>query len=335
MTHPTRTTDPEQPDPGRTARSPRRRRTWPAGLLLVAVSVVVGCRTADTDGVTPVPQLLAFLPWLLVPTALALLLALTARWWPGVVWAVVLSGLLAWFIEPYGKTDEPPGPPVAELRILTSNVEFGRGTPALLPLIGRERPDLVFVEECEQTCRDRLDKRLTSTYPYRSSVKASGSAGSVILSRHPLTPTAGVPGTMGMPGATTRLGGRTIRLQLAHPMPPLPRQVPLWHRELSRLRDYAAATAPRSPTILAGDFNATQDHAAFRRILDTGLRDAARLAESDRTPSWPSRTAPAIGAQIDHVLVSRDFAAHEARFLKVAGTDHRALLVDVTLHERS
>jgi endonuclease/exonuclease/phosphatase (EEP) superfamily protein YafD len=136
-----------------------------------------------------------------------------------------------------------------------------------------------------------------------------------------------------MPGATTHMGGRPIRLQLAHPMPPLPRQIPVWQRELDRLRDYAAA-APGVPTILAGDFNATQDHAAFRHILDTGLRDAARLAGSDRTPSWPSRTAPAMGAQIDHVLLSRDFGTSRARFLKVAGTDHRALLVDVTLHDR-
>src|SRR4051812_5270495 len=36
-------------------------------LLLLVVSVVVVCRAAGTDGVTPVPQLLALLPWLLVP----------------------------------------------------------------------------------------------------------------------------------------------------------------------------------------------------------------------------------------------------------------------------
>ena len=57
----------------------RRFGVWCAGLLFAAVSVVVGCRAADTDGVTPVPQLLAFLPWLLVPTGVGLLLTLFAR----------------------------------------------------------------------------------------------------------------------------------------------------------------------------------------------------------------------------------------------------------------
>jgi endonuclease/exonuclease/phosphatase (EEP) superfamily protein YafD len=39
------------------------------------------------------------------------------------------------------------------------------------------------------------------------------------------------------------------------------------------------------------------------------------------------------GAQIDHVLVSRDFSASGARFLRLSDTDHRALVVDITLHQ--
>lgn len=118
-------------------------------------------------------------------------------------------------------------------------------------------------------------------------------------------------------------------------MPPLPGQVDVWRRELGELRDFAAGQQDRDTSvILAGDFNASQDHAAFRRILDTGLRDAARLAGSDRTPSWPARTTPTLGAQIDHVLLSADFSTREARFLDLADTDHRALLVRITLHGR-
>ncbi|MEV6834580.1 endonuclease/exonuclease/phosphatase family protein [Streptomyces sp. NPDC051133] len=311
----------------------RRLGAWCAGLLLAGVSVVVGCRVADTDGVTPVPQLLAFLPWLLAPTAFALLCALLARWWPGLVWGVAVLGLLAWHLDPYGRTDEPEGPPLATFRVLTSNVEFGRGTPALVPQIRARRPDVVFVEECEYTCQATLEGDFDAAYPYRQAVRAAGSHGSLVLSRFPLTPAAGVHGTMGMPGAVADVHGHAVRLQLAHPMPPLPRQVDLWRRELGRLRAFAAA-GRGTPTVLAGDFNASQDHAAFRRILDTGLTDAARLSGHDRTPSWPARTASVIGAQIDHVLLSRDFTATGAHFLRVTGSDHRALVVDVTLHQR-
>ncbi|WP_406171697.1 endonuclease/exonuclease/phosphatase family protein [Streptomyces sp. NBC_00996] len=308
---------------------------WAAGLLLAGVSVVIGCRAADSDGITPVPQLLAFLPWLLAPTGLALLLALLARWRIGMVWAVLLLGIVAWFIEPYGKTSEPGGAPLAELRVMTSNVEFGRGTGALIPVVRREKPDILFVEECEYGCSRALRDAFGGTdgvYPYREAVEGAGSDGAVIISRFPLTGADGVRGTMGMPGAVADVRGHDVRLQLAHPMPPLPGQLGVWRRELGELRDYAAHGS--GPTIMAGDFNASQDHAAFRRVLDTGLRDSARLAGDPRTPSWPARTTPTLGAQIDHVLVSEDFSANKATFPRITGTDHRALVVDLTLHQR-
>ncbi|MEU9208746.1 endonuclease/exonuclease/phosphatase family protein [Streptomyces sp. NPDC048415] len=312
----------------------RRFGGWAAGLLLAAVSAVVGCRMADSDGITPVPQLLAFLPWLLAPTGLGLLLALLARWRIGMVWGVVLLGCVAWFIEPYGKTSEPGGAPLAELRVMTSNVEFGRGTGSLLTAVRERKPDILFVEECEYGCSRALEDAFGGSdgvYPYREAVEGAGSDGSVIMSRFPLTGADGVRGTMGMPGAVADVHGHTVRLQLAHPMPPLPGQLGVWRRELGELRDYAAAD--KGPTILAGDFNASQDHAAFRRILDTGLRDSARLAGHPRTPSWPARTAPTLGAQIDHVLVSRGFSANEASFVRITGSDHRALVVDLALRQ--
>ncbi|MFJ9039689.1 endonuclease/exonuclease/phosphatase family protein [Streptomyces sp. NPDC102406] len=318
-------------DAGR--RRVNRAGAWAAGLLLAGVSAVVGCRAADTDAVTPVPQLLAFLPWLTAPAVAALLLALLARWRTGMVWAVVALGALAWTMEPYGTDTEATGPPVSGVRVLVSNVQFGRGTDALVDILTREEPDLVFVAECDYSCQDTLGRAtLKDAYPYRRAVRAGGSEGSLILSAFPLRAAPTVPATMGMPGAVADVRGHPVRLQLAHPMPPLPGQVGVWRRELDRLRDFVAAD-PGAATILAGDFNATQDHAAFRRVLDAGpLRDTARLTGHTRTPSWPSSAPAPLGTQIDHTLVSGQFSADAARFLKLRDTDHRALLVDLTLH---
>lgn len=307
----------------------RRFLAWCAGLLCAGVSVVIGCRIANTDGITPVPQLLAFLPWLVVPVGVALACALLARWWAGLVWGVLVLGLLAWFLEPYGRTGTPSGPAVASFRVLTSNVAYGQGTEALVAAVRRENPDVVFVSECDPTCAGRLREGLD--LPHRAAVPGSGSKGSLILSRFPLRDTDGVPGTMGMPGAVADVRGHAVRLQLAHPMPPLPGQVDVWREELAALRDYAKASAG-SPTVLAGDFNASQDHASFRHILDTGLRDAARLTDEARTPTWPSHPTPIPGVQIDHVLLSQHFSARETRFLDLADTDHKAVVADVTLH---
>ena len=103
------------------------------------------------------------------------------------MWGVVVLGLVAWFMEPYGKTDAPRGDAVAELRVLTSNVEFGHGTQGLLGAVRKERPDLLFVEECDYACATlRRTELPRADYPYRAAVDAAGAdaaEGSVILSQ--------------------------------------------------------------------------------------------------------------------------------------------------------
>lgn len=312
----------------------RRIAAWCAVPPLSVVTLVVGCRAADTDGMTPVPQLLAFLPWLLVPTLLALVLAVTARWAAGCVWALVAAALTGWFSQPYDGPSgpEPQGRPVATLRVLTANLEYGGATDGLLATLRREKPDLVSVQECDSRCATALDApELRRAYPHRNIVTGSPAEGSAILSVFPLRDEEPLAGTLSMPRSVATVKGLPVRVQVAHPMPPLPGEVDLWRTELGRLRDFAAAR-DGAATLIAGDFNATQDHAAFRDLLDTGLRDSARVTGASRTPTWPSLTAPPLGAQIDHILVSETIRPRASRFLDLDDTDHRALLVDLELY---
>ncbi|MGI5481727.1 endonuclease/exonuclease/phosphatase family protein [Streptomyces lavendofoliae] len=310
----------------------RRAAAWAAGLLLVAPTVVTGCRLFGTDAVTPVPQLLALLPWLAVPAGLALLAALPARRPALTVWAGAVLAVTLWFTHPYGPDGTPArGPVDGRVRVLAANAHLGDATTGLLALVRRERPDVLFVSECDPACT----RALGAHFRYGTQVAAAGSAGSAVLGTVPLTAQPALPGTtLGMPGATVRVGGRDVTLRLAHPMPPLPGGIGLWRHELGLLRDFAAAHGDR-PLVLAGDFNATQDHAAFRSVLDAGaLHDAARLDGASRTGSWPRGATLPPYAQIDHVLVSADFSVRGARFLDLPRSDHRALLVDLDLRTR-
>ncbi|MEU8708278.1 endonuclease/exonuclease/phosphatase family protein [Streptomyces sp. NPDC048565] len=321
---------------------PRPRGRWRtvaggcAALALCCTTVVLGFRAADADGPTPLPQALAFLPWLLAPGAVALALAGAARWRTGMVWAAVVLAATCWYARPYGPGDTGAhGPVLAELRVLTSNVEFGGATDALINAVRRESPGLVFVQECDPRCADALAARIPEAeYPYRNVVRLDGSRGSALLSRYPLRTAEPVEATMAMPGSVASVAGKDIRLQLAHPLPPVPGGVGAWRDELGRIRDFAAGTKG-GPVLLAGDFNASQDHAAFRAVLDAGaLHDSARVAGKARTYSWPADRPTPLRTQIDHVLVSDDFSVRSARFLDLSGTDHRALLVELSLHGR-
>ncbi|MGW4031878.1 endonuclease/exonuclease/phosphatase family protein [Streptomyces sp. NPDC004838] len=325
-----------EPDAPARPRGGRRPAVWLAVLLLLVPTVVAACRVADTDAVTPVPQLLAFLPWLLLPAGAALLLALFARWRTGMVWAVAVLAVTGWFVRPYdtGLAEDPSGQVVARLEVLTSNVEFGNGTEGLLATIKRENPDLVFVQECAAQCSDGLAAQVSQAdYPYRNVVEGDMAFGSAILSKYPLRKAPGIESTLAMPGSVAVIADREVQLQLAHPLPPIPSGVDDWRRELGRMRTYAAETKD-SPAIVAGDFNASQDHAAFRRIMDAGdLRDSAALGGASRTPSWPTSVARPLGTQIDHVLISEEFSVRGARFLELDNTDHRSLLVELELHD--
>ncbi|WP_433341137.1 endonuclease/exonuclease/phosphatase family protein [Streptomyces sp. CA-253872] len=296
------------------------------GLLLLGLSLVLLCRAAGRDGPTPVPQLLAFLPWLTAPALLGLLLAAYGRWRAGTGWGVlVVAGLCGALLPGATQRADDPGSGTP-LRVLSANVEFGHAAPALVGEVRRTRPDLVLVPECPARCVATLRAGLPA-WRYVSRAAGEGSAGSLVLSRHPLRPTRPVPAQMTMPGADMTFAGRTLRVQLAHPKPPLPGLTTVWETELARL----ARTAP-GVDVMAGDFNASQDHAAFRALLAAGpLRDTARTLHRSRVPTWPSRTAPVIGTQIDHVLYGRRLAARAVRFVRIEGTDHLAVEAELVV----
>jgi endonuclease/exonuclease/phosphatase family metal-dependent hydrolase len=92
-----------------------------------------------------------------------------------------------------------------------------------------------------------------------------------------------------------------------------------------------ALAAADEPHVVAGDFNATRDHEAFRELLAAGFADCA---DSSQDRSWPGFTWPAAGRalpvmRLDHVLVSRTAAVPMARTIRVPRTDHRGVLVTI------
>ncbi|MFE9333108.1 endonuclease/exonuclease/phosphatase family protein [Streptomyces sp. NPDC006925] len=305
-----------------------------AVLTLLVLSVALAFRAGDEDGPTPVPQLLAFLPWFLAPAWLAALVATLSRRWLVLLWALTVLAGTGWFLRPYGQpapADTAARPAKAQFRVLTANLDHGAATRDLVAAVRRERPQVVSVQECDARCAAALRApALREEYPHRIITDDGGARGSALLSVYPLEGRGEVRGRLAMPGAIADIHGERVALQVAHPMPPEPGRTAAWRVELDRLRAAAAARG-RLPTLIAGDFNSSQDHAAFRAILRTGMHDAARMLGNSRTPTWPTRTTPVLGAQLDHVLLSGAMLPVDGEFVDLRGTDHRALLVNVKL----
>ena len=104
-------------------------------------------------------------------------------------------------------------------------------------------------------------------------------------------------------------GADAVELICVHASAPAlaPNGAARWRAEL------AALPAPGElPRVVAGDFNATLDHAAFRGLLRLGYADAAQQAGEALTPTWgPTGKDPLLA--LDHVLVNRGCAVSRAR----------------------
>lgn len=308
---------------------------WFAAFVLALLSVPLTFRGMNDDGPTPIAQLLAFLPWFLVPGWLALLYAVLARRGLLAFWAIAVLAATVGYTLPQGP-DAPAGAAErtgkARFRMLTANLRVGAATDSLLQTLRRERPQFVSVQECDSRCAAALrSSRMLKEYPHRHIMEGPGASGSALLSTFPLEEKSSLPGRLAMPNAVADIDGTSVKVQVAHPVPPQPESLGTWRKELRELRSYGASRG-ETPAIVAGDFNSSQDHASFRSILRTGLNDAARLTGQSRTPTWPDNTPLSpMGAQIDHILVSDPLTAVEAEFLELDGSDHLAVLADIKI----
>lgn len=222
------------------------------------------------------------------------------------------------------------------LRVLTANLRFGRAAAEAVTELARgHQADVLFVQELtaraaaglqEAGLGDLLPHRMTQPMP-------NGTPGSGIYARYPLHDGLAVP-----PGSAVRCtarldlpSGEVAQLACVHAAPPRPARSPgraaRWRGQLSAL-----PSPGTDPLILAGDFNATLDHAQFRLLLHRGYADAASQTGNGLVPTWgpePGRRLALLA--IDHVLTDRRCATLATSVHRLTGSDHRALYAELRL----
>jgi endonuclease/exonuclease/phosphatase (EEP) superfamily protein YafD len=205
---------------------------------------------------------------------------------------------------------------------------------ALAGLVRAERPDLVALTESGETYRSRLTP-LLEPLGYRSAV-AADPAGTDIGSVTAFV-AAGVGEFDARTGAETAwfpyleiTGGALgdLRFVTYHAAVPAPADPSPWRSDLALLARWCADP---TPAILAGDFNATLDHSAFRAGT-AGCVDAAEQRGAGLVPTWADRPAMRpVGPQIDHVLATDGIEAETFAVHDIPGSDHRAVLTRLRL----
>ena len=293
-------------------------------IVTVVVAAAVAVRWLDTSAAR-IPVLQSAFPfvgaaavgWALV--ALVLHRRRLVRALPALIVAVVPLTLAASSVR--ADTVQPSDDNEV---VAASNLQFGRAEPsAVVERLRAVGADTLVLTEVTPDAAAALDEAgLGRLLPQQVGAAQPGADGTIILSRHPLTEvsTEHVPGLFDQPVATVHAPSGDYVLRAMHPYPPTSRLVRAWHRQLGEAATWVAAQPDTTPVVLAGDFNASHGHPAYRRLAD-GMADAHRAAGSGWVRTWPhgDRVPPFV--QLDHVLV-RDGQVVEAGAAEVAGTDH-------------
>ncbi|MFJ1766556.1 endonuclease/exonuclease/phosphatase family protein [Amycolatopsis sp. NPDC088138] len=309
----------------------RRKNPLVTALLVVPVvplAVLAALRLIGFDGDWYTLVVLSLTPYAVGYGAVFGGLALAfRRWWAGGV-ALVLAVALAVLVVPRVSASEQRDVHGKTLRVLASNLLYGQADPkAVVDLVRTQRIDVLNLVELTPRAVDGLTAAgLFQTLPYRVLHAAPGAFGSGIVSRFPLTE-VNLTGDSAakQPGAQVDLGdGVVAEVVAVHPISP-DVDTPQWEREI---KDLSRAAGEHGLRILAGDFNATLDHAAFRTVLSRGYNDAAEQHGSGLSPTWPS-SMPLV--TIDHVVVDNRAAVRDYRVFDVQGSDHHAVFAEVQL----
>ncbi|WP_211360112.1 endonuclease/exonuclease/phosphatase family protein [Actinocorallia herbida] len=315
---------------------PRRRTgyriAWAAAALwgAWAIARVSGADRLPIVGGFGLP-LTALTPYAAATSIVPLGLALAARnRWAAVV-AAGTAAAFALVLLPRAVAVTPPAAAGPQVRVLTANLMFGRADPAeVVKLVAEHDVDVLSVQEFTPDAQAAFRENGLDRYlPYEVLAPQWGAEGSGLYSRHPLTELPPISGTtLHQPRASLTLDGRTVHVTAVHPLPPIdPAGVADWHRTYESL---PSADAEGAVQILAGDFNSTLDHAAFRGLLDRGYADAADSRGSGFTPTW-GVTMMGPPLTLDHVVVPTSVAVRDYSVHTLDGSDHRAVLAVLRL----
>ncbi|HEX4659729.1 MAG TPA: endonuclease/exonuclease/phosphatase family protein [Streptosporangiaceae bacterium] len=305
---------------------------------------VAGCvagwavaRLTAADRFRPLEQvtvpLLALTPHAAVAAGVAALLL--RRKGPSAT-AALAGAALAAVVAPRAIPRRQPAADGPVLRVLTVNLLTGRAAGGqLVELVRSTGADVLFLQELDEDAVSRLKQAgLGDLLPYEmADIVGYRYRGSGIYARYPLQPGLTIgPSYASQPTARLDLPwGSSVQLVCVHPHPPMPP----WHAPAApRWRGELAALPPPGdvPVILAGDYNATLDHAQFRRLLRLGHADAASQVGNGLVPTWgpePHGRPPLL--PFDHVLVDPRCAVLATSTHLLPGSDHRALYAEFRL----
>lgn len=166
-------------------------------------------------------------------------------------------------------------------------------------------------------------------FPYAVGNPGKTSTGSSIYSRFPLSDKFRLPATTFEQRAATATipGVGQVRIMAVHPCNPFCGGSK-WSAEHDLIRSTAAANMAL-PLMVAGDFNAVDDHLPLRQLRSDGLESATDITGAGWLPTYPANRLVPPMIPIDHILLNSRLTATSISTFEVSGTDHLGLMATI------
>jgi endonuclease/exonuclease/phosphatase (EEP) superfamily protein YafD len=307
---------------------------WLMGLGLI---LIYPLRWFSGDSLKPVRMISYITPWLLVISLPFLIIAGMSRrkWLSAILATATLANILSFAPLFLPRHSALASADDFSLKIMSYNMHGIPKVDGVLEVIRQEKPDILLIQECSPALAAPSFHGLDDLYP-ASYVDQKG-FGQAILSRYPLK-------QMGAESDT----GRTLKVLIqtpvgpiavwnTHPIPPFLVPPQKYDAQISALA--AEISKATGPLIVGGDFNATDQTEAYRKI-HRDLEDAYREAGKGFGFTYPAppytfmdmhlQTGPLW--RIDHIFHSSHFIATSARTLTSAGgSDHFPIVVELSM----
>jgi hypothetical protein len=318
-------------------RTPERHRRGAAIAVTLPWVGWAALRATGAERGFPLVPAMSFTPYAAGAAVLPLAVAAWARSVPAAVLSAGAGAALAGAVlSRAGRS--PAGVAASGPRIRVATVSLRKGLVAagpVLDLVRRYDVDVLSVQELTPAAEAALraagiGELLPSAHVIAARPGAVPAASGAVWTRLTVACRGAEPGTFEQP--TVRLaidGAPDVALTAVHSAPPAtsPSAVRAWTEDLAALPD----PEPGVLRVLAGDFNATLDHADLRAVLRRGYVDAGWAVGGALGWTWRPLRLRVPRLALDHVLVDPRITVAAVALATVAGSDHRAVVADLVL----
>ncbi len=204
------------------------------------------------------------------------------------------------------------------IKITAINLMYGQANTADIVAATADSDIVMLVEITPEAFASLRASAFTKRFQHWVGKSRSDAGGSMLFATKPLTNPVQLDSRFDQVAATVPTKCGDVTALAVHPVPPT--YYRHWVHDSRALANFVQK-AGDTRIILAGDFNATNDHISMRRLFGLGLQSAAQKSGAGWQPTWRSRF-PLLG--IDHAL-SRGLIPTDFTRTTINGTDHLAI----------